>query len=67
MADTVDVIPGEVTENIMDQYKVVWWDCGCEIICPCGNNLILNDGQRELCDCGRVWLLETRLIRAERR
>lgn len=56
MTDQIDVIP-----NIIDHPEVVWWDCGCEIICSCGNHIILNDNERELCDCGIVWLLETHL------
>lgn len=43
-------------------HEVVWWDCGCEIECACGDHVILSDdGDPCLCHCGRVWSLETRL------
>jgi hypothetical protein len=40
-----------------------WWDCTCEVICACGNAIILNDDDDpKLCSCGRIWKLETKLI-----
>lgn len=49
-------------EELKKGYKVLWWDCGCEIVCPCGADLVLSDeDDPKRYDCGRLWTLETRL------
>ncbi len=44
-----------------------WWDCTCEIICPCGHSVILDDdGEGRECFCGRRYLLVTFIEVAEK-
>jgi len=46
----------------LSEYEVEWWDCCCEIICACGDHVILDDqSEPHLCGCGRVWSLETQV------
>ena len=36
------------------ELKYDWSECYCQMICPCGHKLILNDEPVE-CACGRIY------------
>ena len=58
----IEKVLDRAEKTLKKGHEVVWWDCGCEIICACGDHVILSDdGEPCLCGCGRVWSLETRL------